>query len=83
MTQVAGSYGGIAFMVAAVLFTLLEIVLVGYGSSIYLWYEHRHAPVPARLWLPMGLAFGTGVFASVAVFWTSMRQGVQALEEMG
>jgi hypothetical protein len=31
----------------------------------------------------MALAFGTAVAASVVVFWTSMKQGVQALEEMG
>ena len=83
MTQVAGSYGGIAFMVAAVLFTLLEIVLISWPSSVYFWYDYRRAPVPTRLWLPMGLAFGTAVVASVVVFWTSMKQGVQALEEMG
>jgi ABC-2 type transport system permease protein len=83
MTQVAGSYGGIAFMVAAVLFTLLEILLVSWPSSVYLWYGYRRSHVPARLWLPMALAFGTAITASVVVFWTSMKQGVQALEEMG
>jgi ABC-2 type transport system permease protein len=83
MTQVAGSYGGIAFMVAAVLFTLVEIVLVAWPSSVYLWYDYRRAAVPGRLWVPMGLAFGAAVAVSMAVFWTSMKQGVQALEEMG
>ncbi len=83
MTQVAGSYGGIAFMVAAVFFSLLEIVLVAWPSSVYFWYDYRHAPVPSRLWLPMGLAFGAAITASIVVFWTSMKQGVQALEEMG
>jgi ABC-2 type transport system permease protein len=83
MTQVAGSYGGIAFMVAAVLFTLLEIVLVAWPSSVYFWYDYRRAPVPSRLWLPMGLAFATAVGVAMGVFWTSMKQGVRALEEMG
>ena len=83
MTQVAGSYGGIAFMVAAVLFTLVEIVLVSWPSSVYFWYVYRHAPVPARLWAPMAVAFAAALAVSVAVFWTSMKQGVQALEEMG
>jgi ABC-2 type transport system permease protein len=83
MTQVAGSYGGISFMVAAVLFTLVEIVLVSWPSSVYLWYDYRKAPLPPRLWLPMGLAFGAAIAMSLIVFWTSMKQGVRALEEMG
>jgi ABC-2 type transport system permease protein len=83
MTQVAGSYGGIAFMVAAVLFTLVQIALVSWPSSVYLWYGYRHARVPPRLWLPMGLAFAAAIASCIAVFWVSMRQGVEALEEMG
>jgi ABC-2 type transport system permease protein len=83
MTQVAGSYGGIAFMVAAVLFLLVEILLVSWPSSVYLWYGYRHLHVPTRLWAPMGLAFASAVALSMGVFWTSMRQGVQALEDMG
>jgi hypothetical protein len=83
MTQVAGSYGGIAFMVAAVLFILIEIALISWPSSMYLWYGYRRAPVPPRLWLPMAVAFATAVASSLAVFWVSMRQGVEALEEMG
>jgi ABC-2 type transport system permease protein len=83
MTQVAGSYGGISFMVAAVLFTLVEIVLVSWPSSVYLWYDYRKAPLPPRLWLPMGLAFGAAIATSLVVFWTSMKQGIRALEEMG
>ena len=38
-SQVAGSYGGVAFMIIAVLFMLTLIVLVGWPSSMYLWYE--------------------------------------------
>jgi ABC-2 type transport system permease protein len=83
MTQIAGSYGGIAFMVAAVLFTLVEILLIAWPSSVYFWYGYRRSPVPARLWLPIGLAFATAIAASVVVFWASMKQGVQALEDMG
>ena len=52
MTQVAGSYGGIAFMVVAVLFILVEIALVAWPSSIYLWHDYRRAPLPPRLGCP-------------------------------
>jgi len=83
MTQVAGSYGGIAFMVAAVLFLLVEILLVSWPSSVYLWYGYRRLHVPPRLFWPMGLAFAGAAAVAVGVFWTSMRQGVQALEDMG
>jgi ABC-2 type transport system permease protein len=83
MTQIAGSYGGIAFMVAAVLFMLVEIALVSWPSSVYLWYGYRRLHVPTRLWAPMGLAFAGAVAVSMTVFWTSMKQGVQALERMG
>ena len=61
----------------------MEIVLVFWPSSVYLWYDYRRAPLPPRLWLPMGLAFGAAIAISLVVFWTSMKQGVQALEEMG
>src|SRR5438046_1079322 len=37
--QVAGSYGGVAFMVVAVLFVLFIIGLLGWPSSIYLWHR--------------------------------------------
>src|SRR5688572_1218665 len=37
-SQVAGSYGGVAFMIVAVLFMLTLIALVGWPSSVYLWY---------------------------------------------
>ena len=73
----------VAHMVAAVLFTLVEIGLIGYASSIQLWYGYRHAAVPPARWVLIGLTLGSALAVSVAVFWTSMKQGVQALEEMG
>ena len=35
-SQVAGSYGGVAFMMQAVLFVLVMIALLGWPSSVYL-----------------------------------------------
>ena len=43
-SQVAGSYGGVAFMMQAVLFIIVMIVLLGWPSSVYLLHQVRRAP---------------------------------------
>ena len=82
-SQVAGSYGGVAFMILAVLFVITACVLVGWPSSLYLWHRAaRRASVrpPAM--------------DGVAVVYERRRAqprdvlvgdafGVRALEEMG
>jgi hypothetical protein len=83
VTQVAGSYGGVAFMILAVLFMILLIVLVGWPSSVFLWYRAAHIPVSSRLGLAMATCFATAVAMSVATWWYGMRSGVRALEAMG
>ncbi len=47
-TQVAGSYGGVAFMVLAVLYILTCVALVAWPVSLYLWYDYRSLPIPPR-----------------------------------
>ena len=44
-SQVAGSYGGIAYMVIAVLFILITIALLGWPSSVYLFHQSRGIPL--------------------------------------
>ena len=44
-SQVAGSYGGVAFMVVAVLFVMVMIALLGWPSSVYLFAQLRHRPL--------------------------------------
>ena len=46
-TQVAGSYGGVAFMILAVLFVIVTIALVGWPSSVYLMQQVRRRPLSA------------------------------------
>jgi ABC-2 type transport system permease protein len=82
-SQVAGSYGGVAFMILAVLFMILLIVLVGWPSSVFLWYRAAHVPVSPRLELAMAACFAAAVAMSVATWWYGMRSGVRALEAMG
>jgi ABC-2 type transport system permease protein len=80
-SQVAGSYGGVAFMIVAVLFVLVVIALLGWPSSMYLWYRVRIRP-PSLLWISlMSLSFLAAAVLSVATWWLSMRSGVRALEE--
>src|SRR3954471_22760910 len=44
-SQVAGSYGGVAFMIAAVLFMIVLMALVGWPSSAVLWYRMSRLPM--------------------------------------
>ncbi len=84
-TQVAGSPGGIAFMIAAVSYIIAMVGLVGWPSSIYMWRVMR---VPARPLRTeditiMAVCFTAAVVLSIGVFLYGMRTGVKALEEMG
>ncbi|PYQ03146.1 MAG: hypothetical protein DMF82_14045 [Acidobacteria bacterium] len=82
-TQVAGSYGGIAFMVLAVLYILAMIALLAWPSSLYLWHRFRDIPLSVRdqFWMALSGALALGL--SGATFWLPMRNGVRALEDMG
>jgi uncharacterized membrane protein len=82
LTQVAGSYGGIAFMVIAVSFIVAEIVLLGWPTSIYLWYDYRNLRIPTYRLFPMGASVLAAFLLSLALFWIPMRKGVRALETM-
>ena len=80
-SQVAGSYGGVAFMIVAVFFVIVMIVLLGWPSSVYLLYRVRVRP-PTLLRLSLvALSFLAAAVLSVATCWFSMRAGVRALEE--
>jgi ABC-2 type transport system permease protein len=83
VTQVAGSYGGIAFMVAAVLFILVEIVLVGWPSIAYLWHQTRGVPVRGILAVQMAGSFALAAALAVATGRIAMARGIRALEALG
>jgi ABC-2 type transport system permease protein len=83
LTQVAGSYGGVAFMVLAVLFILATVALLAWPASVYLWHEYHALPVPPRLRAGMALAFLAALVLSLATFWLPLKQGVRALEDLG
>jgi len=81
-TQVAGSYGGVMFMVLAVLLIIVTCVLVGWPASVYLWYRGRGAALPAAEGWIMLAGFGAAALSSAVTCWRSMRSGVRALEAL-
>jgi ABC-2 type transport system permease protein len=82
-SQVAGSYGGVAFMILAVLFMILLIVLVGWPSSVLLWSRANHVPLSPILRAATIGCFGGAAVMSLATCWLGMRSGVKALDAMG
>ena len=81
-TQVAGSYGGVAFMMQAVLYIIVMIVLLGWPSSLYLFHQGRRTPFTAAQQLLIAACFVTAAALSLAIWLTSMRAGQRALERM-
>ena len=79
-SQVAGSFGGIAFMVIAVLFVLITIALLGWPSSVYLFHQVRHIPIDATRQAQIAACFGLSALLSVATAWFGMRTGLRALD---
>jgi ABC-2 type transport system permease protein len=83
VTQVAGSYGGIAFMALAVLFILLEIALLAWPCSIYLWRQYHGFPLESRHLALMALCFFAAAGLAMAVAASAFGKGVKALEDLG
>lgn len=81
-SQVAGSFGGIAFMVAAVFFVLATISLLGWSSSVYLFHRTRRMPLDLSQTIEIGFCFAAAALLSVSTWWFGMRSGVRALEDM-
>ena len=82
-SQVAGSYGGVAFMIVAVVFMIALIALIGWPSSVLLWYRTTHLGVPLDMRALMAACFTGAASLAAATWWTGMRIGVRALESMG
>jgi len=82
-SQVAGSYGGVAFMIIAVLFMILLIIFVGWPASMFLWYSaNPRLILPAQTALLGAAGFLAALVLSLSTWWFGMRSGVRALESM-
>lgn len=82
-SQVAGSYGGAAFMIIAVLFILTTIALVGWPSSVLLFRRRRGLPLTSLQQVMIASCFAWVVLLSIGTWLFSMRIGVNALDDMG
>jgi fumarate reductase subunit D len=83
LTQVAGSYGGVSFMVLAVLYMVVAVGLLVWPTSRYLWHQMHDLPIPPSRQAWMLFFFALAGALSVLTFWLPMRRGVRALEELG
>jgi hypothetical protein len=83
VTQVAGSFGGIAFMVLAVLFILLMVALLAWPASMYLWHELRGEAIPLARRALASACLASALLLSFATCWLPMRRGIRALHELG
>jgi ABC-2 type transport system permease protein len=81
-SQVAGSYGGVAFMILAVLFIIVMIALLGWPSSQYLFHRVRSVPFTLAQRFLMVASFAAAAGLSLAIWWFSMRSGTRALQDM-
>ena len=82
-SQIAGSPGGVAFMIVAVLYLVVMIALLGWPSSTYLWMRLRPRSYTYVREALMAACFIAAAGASLVTWWVSMRAGVRALQEMG
>jgi ABC-2 type transport system permease protein len=84
-SQIAGSPGGVAFMIAAVTYVISMVVLLGWPSSVFLVRMSRIHIRPFRTdeIALIAACFTASILLSIAVFLYGMRSGVKALEEMG
>ena len=80
--EVSGSFGGVAFMIQAVLFVIVIIALVGWPSSLYIFRRLRGLPPTSAQQLLMMVCFLGAALSSAAVWLLSMRSGIRALEKM-
>ncbi len=81
-SQVAGSYGGVMFMMQGVLYIIVMIGLLGWPSSVYLLQQVRRMPLTSSQQILMASCFGGAMALSVAIWIASMRSGVRALQAM-
>lgn len=81
-SQVAGSYGGVAFMILAVLYILVMIALLGWPSSIYLYAQFRNRDLTTSQEVWVAIMFAAAAALSIATFIGGMRSGVRALQDM-
>jgi ABC-2 type transport system permease protein len=79
VNQIAGSYGGVVFMVTAVAFICVEIGMLAWPTSIFLFYDFRNLPIPGPRKVAMIAGIASALGLSLVVFHVSMKRGIRAL----
>jgi ABC-2 type transport system permease protein len=82
-SQVAGSYGGVAFMIAAISFIVVVAALLGWPSMSYVWQRANDVRIDTPLQTRMVVCFAAAAAISIATGVLGMRSGVRALERLG
>ncbi len=82
VNQIAGSYGGVVFMVSAVAFICIEIAMLAWPTSIFLFYDFRNLPIPTPRRIAMVVGIVSAFSLSLAVFHFAMKKGIRALTEL-
>ncbi len=82
VNQIAGSYGGVVFMVTAVAFICVEIAMLAWPTSIFLFYDFRNLPIPTPRRIAMVIGILAAFSLSIAVFHLAMKRGIRALTEL-
>jgi ABC-2 type transport system permease protein len=80
--QVAGSYGGIAFMILAVLLIIVLIVLVGWPSSIYMFRSLRRTGVRPSDWAMIATGYSAAIAVTITTWIVGIRSGIRALNDL-
>ena len=83
LTQVAGSYGGVAYMASALLLVLVTIALLAWPAAWLVWHHYRPRPMPPERLAAMIALLTLAAVACLATFRSAMRSGVRALEALG
>lgn len=83
-TQAAGSYGGVLFMICAVLVIVVTVALMAWPSSVYLLARTRAFGTVMTGWRQAAMAacFAGAAVACLGTWWIGMQSGVRALEAM-
>ena len=80
--QIAGSYGGVSYMIVAVFFVVAVILLLGWPSTTYLWQRSRRGALTTEQVVLIYGCFATVAVGCVATWLLSMRAGIRALQRM-
>jgi ABC-2 type transport system permease protein len=79
INQIAGSYGGVVFMVSAVAFICIEIALLSWPTSIFLYYDFAGRSIPKARQAIMVGGITAAFVLSLVVLRVSMKRGINAL----